>query len=435
MRSNSVTMLALAVLVGANSAANLLAESVTLTIQPAQSTLSLSGNAFGLIYTAQVPGALNATWSGTINADLTGGVFTFSGGSSITAQVNPSGPFETSPNVIGTVPANYGVIGTGLVFPFGSVTIKGIYRDLVFNIAAGTAQNGAPMTGGNFVFTSGQLVWGAISALGETAVGSSGLVNVAGANASASNVTWDGTTLTLPVSVQTTGSNRVENWTGTIVATLVSPPPTLVNARVSHTGYSGQGSPVNESVQLIQRSNAAQQVQPANLINSSRGVNGMVLDLDGLNNLNNATLEYKMSPQGAFNEGDNPVTGWVDAPAPSSVSLLPGQGLGGSNRIALVWADNAIANRYVCVSLTVGGTRIFEVYVGHLLGETTGPSNNSFTVAFADITPIRSAVGSAVDSSSPTDIDKNGTVSFADISAMRGNVGAQLTQITIPANP
>lgn len=435
MRSNSVTMFALAVLVGALSAAKSSAETVTLTIQPAQSSLSLSGNAFGLVYTPQVPGGLDATWSGTITGDLTGGVFTFSGGSAITAEVNPVGPFETAPNVIGTIAGNYGVIGTGLVFPFGNVTIKGVYRNLAFDISSGTAQNGAAMAGSNFVLTSGELVWGAISQLGQTADDEEELVSVSGSNSSASNVTWDGTTLTLPVSVQTTGSNRVENWTGTIVATLVSPPPSLVNAQVSHTGYSGQGSPVNESVQLIQRSNAAQQVQLTNLINSSRGINGMVLDLDGLTDLNDATLEYKMSPQGAFNEGDNPVAGWVDAPAPTSVSLLPGQGLGGSNRIALVWADNAIANRYVCVSLTVGGTRIFEVYVGHLLGETTGPSNNSFTVAFADITPIRSAVGSAVDSSSPTDIDKNGTVSFADISAMRGNVGAQLTQITIPANP
>jgi hypothetical protein len=428
-------MFALAVLVGALSAAKSSAETVTLTIQPAQSSLSLSGNAFGLVYTPQVPGGLDATWSGTITGDLTGGVFTFSGGSAITAEVNPVGPFETAPNVIGTIAGNYGVNGTGLVFPFGNVTIKGVYRNLAFDISSGTAQNGAAMAGSNFVLTSGELVWGAISQLGQTADDEEELVSVSGSNSSASNVTWDGTTLTLPVSVQTTGSNRVENWTGTIVATLVSPPPTLVNARVSHTGYSGQGSPVNESVQLIQRSNAAQQVQLTNLINSSRGINGMVLDLDGLTDLNDATLEYKMSPQGAFNEGDNPVAGWVDAPAPTSVSLLPGQGLSGSNRIALVWADNAIANRYVCVSLTVGGTRIFEVYVGHLLGETTGPSNNSFTVAFADITPIRSAVGSAVDSSSPTDIDKNGTVSFADISAMRGNVGAQLTQITIPANP
>ncbi len=73
-------------------------------------------------------------------------------------------------------------------------------------------------------------------------------------------------------------------------------------------------------------------------------------------------------------------------------------------------------------------------YIGHLLGETTGPSGSVFTVSFADITPIRGAVGSTVNASSTVDIDKNGTVAFADISAMRPNVGAQLTIITIPAS-
>jgi len=70
-------------------------------------------------------------------------------------------------------------------------------------------------------------------------------------------------------------------------------------------------------------------------------------------------------------------------------------------------------------------------YLGHLLGETTGPDGGTFTVSFADITPIRSAVGQAVDAGNHTDIDKSGTVSFADISSMRPNVGGQLRQIII----
>jgi len=435
MKKYTIALLALATVTSGVSATKLCAETVVLTVQPAQSSLTLTGNAFGLVYNSQTAGALDAAWSGTITGDLTGGVFTFSGGSSITAVINPVGPFDTSPNVVGIVPANYGVLGTGLVFPFGNVTIKAVYKDLVFDLTTGTAQDGAAMSGGNFVFTAGQLVWGAISAIGETAVGNSSLANVAGTNTSVSNVTWDGTTLTLPVSVQTIGSNRVENWTGTIVATLVTPAPTLEDARVYHTGYTGQGSAVNESVELIQPSSVAQQVQQGNLINSNRGINGVVLDLNGLSNLNDLTLEYKMSPQGAFDEGANPISGWADAPAPTSVTLQPGQGQNGSDRVLVVWADNAIASRYVCIRGSFGGNVLFERYLGHLLGETTGPSNNSFTVAFADITPIRGEVGATVGASSLTDIDKNGTVSFADISAMRGNVGAQLTQITIPANP
>jgi hypothetical protein len=72
-------------------------------------------------------------------------------------------------------------------------------------------------------------------------------------------------------------------------------------------------------------------------------------------------------------------------------------------------------------------------YIGHLLGETTGASGGVYTVSFADISPIRAAVGQSVNAGSIHDIDKNGTVAFADISTMRPNVGVQLTNITIPA--
>ena len=69
-------------------------------------------------------------------------------------------------------------------------------------------------------------------------------------------------------------------------------------------------------------------------------------------------------------------------------------------------------------------------YLGHLMGET-GPTTATYSVSFADITPIRLSIGTDVDSSSEVDIDKSGVVSFADISAMRER-GATLTNITVP---
>jgi len=93
-------------------------------------------------------------------------------------------------------------------------------------------------------------------------------------------------------------------------------------------------------------------------------------------------------------------------------------------------------NRWLRISvLATEDTGLVEpavYYVGHLLGETTGPVGEVFTVSFADITPIRAEVGQTVDATSIADTDKNGTVSFADISAMRGNVGTQLKQISVP---
>jgi hypothetical protein len=171
-----------------------------------------------------------------------------------------------------------------------------------------------------------------------------------------------------------------------------------------------------------------------NLINSSRGVNGLVFDFEGLpvTSLAAADFEFRMSPQGAFASSSHPPGSWQLAPAPASITVLPGA----LDRVALQWPGNAIANRWLRVTVRANSNTGLAApetyYVGHLLGETTGPVSGVYTVAFADITPIRSAIGQIAGVGSANDIDKNGTVAFADISAMRASVGAQLTNITIP---
>jgi len=209
---------------------------------------------------------------------------------------------------------------------------------------------------------------------------------------------------------------------------------TIVGSFVNHVGYSGSGSSIDTGKVLAKESGTPTLLTYDQLINTPRGINGVVFDIDNLPGpVTEADFVFQMSPTGAFDLGANPVGSWTDAPVPSSVSVIPGT----LDRVSILWTDNAIANRWLRITvLANANTGLSEAevyYIGHLLGETTGPSGSVFTVSFADITPIRSAVGSTVNASSPVDIDKNGTVAFADISAMRPNVGAQLTTITIPA--
>jgi hypothetical protein len=208
---------------------------------------------------------------------------------------------------------------------------------------------------------------------------------------------------------------------------------------VYHSGssFAGQGIPaaLDTAKSLAKAGPVPIGLNYNNLINSSRGINGLVFDFEGLpgNSLAASDFEFKMSPLGAFVEQDHPPAGWQSAPDPSSILVIPGS----LDRVVIEWPENAIANRWLQITLqSNSNTGLAEpetFYVGHLLGETTGPNGGVYTVAFADITPIRSAVGQSVNSDSIHDIDKNGTVSFADISAMRANVGTQLTNITIPA--
>jgi hypothetical protein len=220
------------------------------------------------------------------------------------------------------------------------------------------------------------------------------------------------------------------------VAILDSVPATSVErAFVYHNSWSGAGSAIDSVKSLHKEGDTPQELTFDNLINTATGINGVGFDIQGLADpgaLTEADFEFQVSPQGAFSQGDNPPSGWAAAPVPSSVTATPGS----PDQVLIVWPDNSIENRWlrVVVKATANtGLAADEVYyLGHLLGETTGAVSGIYTIAFADVTEIRAGSGQTVDSSSPLDIDKNGTVSFADIAAMRANVSGQLTNITVP---
>ncbi|MBX3422329.1 MAG: hypothetical protein KF752_12320 [Pirellulaceae bacterium] len=205
----------------------------------------------------------------------------------------------------------------------------------------------------------------------------------------------------------------------------------------AHSSLASGGitSALDTSKMLAKQGPASQTLSFDNLINSARGINGIVFDIDKLpaNAVTEADFQFQISPQGTFNEAANPPASWPAAPAPASVSVLPGS----PKRVVIEWLDNVISNRWLRVTINsnanTGLAQSESYYLGHLLGETTGHSSGVYTVSFADATPIRSSVSQVVGPGSIYDIDKNGIVAFADITAMRSNISAQLTNITIPA--
>lgn len=199
---------------------------VTLTVNSSLSSITLAGNAFTLNYQQQAAGSLLDAFSGTIVANEVGGVLTFSGSSSITGVMG--GPWATSPYPGGPYAGNYGVTnGPAFVPPYGIVTLNGTYTGLTLDLTGGSVQNALPSSGLVETWTAGTLIWGANTSGYGPQGGTSSMVGVTTAgDTSATAVTWDGTTLTLPVQFHTIGSNRYEDWSGVLVATVVVPEPT-----------------------------------------------------------------------------------------------------------------------------------------------------------------------------------------------------------------
>ena len=214
-------------------------------------------------------------------------------------------------------------------------------------------------------------------------------------------------------------------------------PVSVLASFVYHAGWSGTATPqwdaIDQVKTLAQPGPSPTLLELNHLTNTIHGINGVVFDIDQLDNPGQAIWQCTQSPQGAFNQAEHPISNWEDAPSPT-VTVFAGQGTAGSDRFLLQWPNNSIANRWLSIKLTVGNFTTTRV-LGHLRGETTFAEGGVFIVLVGDILEIRSALATHVNASSLYDLDKSGVVLVADILAARSNLSTTLRQITLPAQP
>jgi PKD repeat protein len=120
-----------------------------------------------------------------------------------------------------------------------------------------------------------------------------------------------------------------------------------------------------------------------NYTSYSRGLNGIVVDIAGLHDPAELTAD-----DFAFRVGNNDETGgWSAAPAPLSISVRPGEGAGGADRVTIVWSDNAIQKQWLEVTIEstedTGLAAADVFYFGNAIGET-GNSTANAIVSSAD---------------------------------------------------
>jgi len=129
------------------------ATALVFTINSAESVVSASGLIVHFAMTPQGSGALTTSYSGNINASLSGSTIQFTGGSSIMAQTN--GVWQPAVGGgLGSAPADYGPEASIDYPPFGFYTVYGALRNVLFDVTSPAIPiTGVSFNGTNLVFS------------------------------------------------------------------------------------------------------------------------------------------------------------------------------------------------------------------------------------------------------------------------------------------
>ncbi len=236
------------------------------TVDPTQSSLTLSGSIFGNAIAPQGPGSLTTTYVGTIQATQTVSTIQFTGSSLITAQTNGSWQ-PLAGGGAGNAPADYGGVATSV-----AATAYAAFRSIVLDVTNAPV----PVTNGQFSASSLTFSF-STNVAGALDYRYSGLASGSGSKLASGNstnnvatlatLTTNGNTLTLTLGVNVkftftlvSSGDTIVNVVGQIVATrsltaspLVLQTPTVTNQVVTLKWQSpaGQFFQVQSSSNLI----------------------------------------------------------------------------------------------------------------------------------------------------------------------------------------
>ena len=175
-----------------------------------------------------------------------------------------------------------------------------------------------------------------------------------------------------------------------------------------------------------------QTVSAAHVTSYSKGINGVMIDVDGLAGDGAGLRAGDLTVRAGA--GGDPAN-WAAAPAPT-LSVRPGAGPGAADRVVLTWADGAVKNQWLEVTLPAGTTTGLAAADVFYFGSLVGDVNGDRTVNLADFGALRQAFGRTglplADGHS--DFNRDGAVNLADFGLLRANFGKSLPPVsTSPA--
>ena len=148
------------------------------------------------------------------------------------------------------------------------------------------------------------------------------------------------------------------------------------NGNIPGIGASDDGAIATDKTALLPGGTASF----ANYSSYSRGINGLMIDIAGLPSSTLSASDF------TFLVGNNSNPGsWSAAPAPAGITVRVGAGASGSDRVEIVWADDAIQDEWLQVTVNAtpdtGLTQPDVFYFGNAIGETGNSSSDAIVDA------------------------------------------------------
>ena len=171
-----------------------------------------------------------------------------------------------------------------------------------------------------------------------------------------------------------------------------------------------------------------------NYTTSPGGITGIMVDVSRLANAAGVGADDITVKVG---KTDAPGS-WANGPAPT-VTVRPGAGAHGSDRIALTWGSRQVHNTWVQVTVKAnadtGLAQDDVFYFGNLAGDTGNAAAGATTavVNFSDMSRTRAQLGRTAAPTSAFDHVRDGRVNIYDFAAVRANLFQSLRLITAPA--
>ena len=179
----------------------------------------------------------------------------------------------------------------------------------------------------------------------------------------------------------------------------------------------------------------------ANFSGYSQGINGIMVDIAGLGDGAGGGVPLLTAEDFEFTAGNaSDPAGWAAAAAPSAVTVRPGAGVDGSDRVTLVWSDEeAVRNQWLRLTVRANGrTRLAApdtFYFGNLVGDA-GDGDGSAAVNTMDMLLARRAfTADPVPITDPFDFNRDGHVSRWDLLIVRRGLTERAPELVAPAEP